>query len=136
MRSKKVFKEKIIRAVRRKKLECDVFCKLLGVSRKSIPWIFKDIRYELLGYLFFMHFAIATYGGSKEKGIAYLRKAIECLNKVNLGRWTYDKSKTFEENWLLCRESSLDFMMIWFYGRTHTTKNEVLQIMNWSDRCG
>lgn len=135
MRSKKVFKEKTIRFVRRKKLECDVLYKSLGVSRKSILWIFKDIRYELLGYLLFMHFAIATYGCSKEKGIAYLKNAIECLNKVNLGRLTYDKSKTFEENWLLCRESSLDFMMIWFYGRTNTTKNEVLQIMNWSDSC-
>ncbi len=136
MREKCIFAEKFVRKIRRKKLEGDV-CIFFLKKKKSCPqvlkWFLSDIRYDLFGGLICMHLSLNIVLNKQERR-RFLEQAIGHLNKVIMEDIQYNCARTFEQNWRDVRTAMFDFMLIWFYGRSHQTIDDLNSVISWSDK--
>lgn len=131
----KIFKEKTIRTLRRKVIELKLFKNYYRYDLKSIELFMNDeIRINLLFLLLLLHKSIHLSLQNDEK-IKYLKKAIDYFNKISYqNKYNYSYDISFEDNFISLREKLLDFMMIWFYGRSNVDKKDIEKYMKWRDR--
>jgi len=129
-----LFKEKIIRTLRRKVIELKLFRNYYKYDLKSIGLFMNDkIRINLLFLLLLIHKSIHLSLPNDEK-IKYLKKAIDYFNKISYqSKYNYSDDISFEDNFISLREKLLDFMMIWFYGRSNVDKKDIEKYMKWRD---
>lgn len=128
-----IFKEKFIRRARRKVIELNIWKNYYKLDIQYLK-IFKGefIRKNLLAYLLYLHISILE--DVAETRMDYLKKAINHWNNISYpSKIELNNSKTFEENWLKVRASSVDFMMLWFYSRTNTKKESILNKFSWTE---
>ena len=130
----KIFKEKIIRTLRRKVIEFKLFKNYYKYDINSIRLFTNDgIRINLLFLLLLIHKSIHLSLPNDEK-IKYLKKAIDYFNKISYqSKYNYSDDISFEDNFISLREKLLDFMMIWFYGRSNVDKKDIEKYMKWRD---
>lgn len=130
-----VFKEKIIRTLRRKVIEFKLFKNYYRYDLKSLSLFINDkIRINLLFLLLMMHKSIHLSLPNNEK-IKYLKKAITYFNLISYqNKYNYNDNISFEDNFISLREQLLDFMMIWFYGRSNVDKKEIEKYMKWREK--
>lgn len=131
----KIFKEKIIRTLRRKFIEFKLFKDYYKFNLKSIKLFMNDeIRINLLFLLLTMHKSVQLDLHINEQ-IKYLTKSIEYFNILSFNKkCNYNKNLSFENNFFNLRNLLLDFMIIWFYGRSNIKKEEIEKYMKWSDK--
>jgi len=130
----KIFKEKLIRTLRRKFIEFKLFKNYYKYDLKSIRLFCNDsIRINLLFLLLYLHKSIHFDLEVKNK-TKQLKKAIEYFNHISFqNKYNYDDSISFEDNFIKLRSLLLEFMMIWFYGRSNVEKKDIEKYMKWSD---
>jgi len=131
----KIFKEKTIRTLRRKVIELKLFKNYYRYDLKSIELFMNDeIRMNLLFLLLLIHKSMHLSLPNDEK-IKYLKKAIDYFNKISYqNKYNYSYDISFEDNFISLREKLLDFMMIWFYGRSNVQKKDIEKHMKWRDK--
>jgi len=131
---RKIFKEKLIRSLRRRYIEFKLFREYYKYSLKSLVLFSNDgLRVNLLFLLLFMHKSLSISLHNNDK-IFFLRKAIRYFNKISFqNKFVYDDSVSFEGNIIELRHNLLDFMMVWFYGRSSVKKEQIIRYMKWRE---
>ena len=125
-----IFKENLVRTLRRKYIEFTLFIKYYKSSLSSIKFFFNDkIRFNLLFSILYIHKSIIS------KKTEDLIKSIKYFNNINTkNKIYYNENLTYFENLDLFRNQLIDFMMIWFYSRTITTRKELNKHIQWKDK--
>jgi hypothetical protein len=124
LQKNQIFKEKIVRRLRRKYIEFKLYRGYYKYSLNSMKLFTRDnLRINLLMLLLFMHLSIQIDIDRSEK-IKYFEKAVSYAAKLKLA-FVYKTTSRFEDNWINLRNSLLDFMMIWFYARMNITRDEI-----------
>jgi|APSaa5957512535_1039671.scaffolds.fasta_scaffold03296_6 hypothetical protein len=132
---RKVFKEKLIRSLRRRYIEFKLFREYYKYSLKSLALFSNDgLRINLLFLLLFMHKSLSISLDDNDK-ILFLRKAIRYFNKISFqNKFLYDDSVSFDDNIIKLRHRLLDFMMVWLYGRSSVKKEQIIKYMKWREK--
>lgn len=128
----KIFKEKLVRTLRRKYIEFTLFVRYYKFSLRSISFFMNDkIRFSLLFSLLNIHKSII----SENNKSSYLIKSMKYFNKIQTKDIvTYNQNLSYFENLEVLRNNLIDFMMVWFYSRSVTTKHELLKHITWKDK--
>ena len=93
------------------------------------PFFNDKIRFNLLFSLLYIHKSIIS------KKTEDLIKSIKYFNNINTkNKISYNENLTYFENLDLFRNQLIDFMMIWFYSRTITTRKELNKHIQWKDK--
>jgi hypothetical protein len=131
---KKIFKEKLIRSLRRKYIDLKMVNYYYKFSNKSLLFIFfNNTKVTLLLTLFYIHKSIklplATH-----ISIENLKHAMFLFNKISSSDvYVYDDKKEFSDNFINFRYRLVDFMLYWKYSRSGTSKKDLINNIEWRE---
>lgn len=131
LKRKDLFRESPIKFLRKWYIQIMLFIKYYRCSPRSLRFLRNDhLRLNILFLLFYVHRSLIN-----NNNINDLRVAMCYFNEFQTRIVAeYHEDLSYFENYILFREELVDFMMIWFYARSNTSKTKLKEDLNWKEK--
>ena len=132
---KNIFKEKLIRSLRRKYIDLKLVKYYYKFSKKSIPFVFlSNTKATLLLTLLYAHKSIQL-SLATDVSVEYLKHAMLLFNKISANdKCVYDDRKEFSDNFMNFRYGLVSFMVHWKYARSATSEQDLINNIEWREK--
>ena len=132
---KNIFKEKLIRLLRRKYIDLKLVKYYYKFSNKSIPFVFlNNTKATLLLTLLYAHKSIQL-SLATDVSVEHLKHAMLLFNKISANdKCVYDDSKEFSDNFMNFRYGLVSFMVHWKYARSTTSEQDLINNIEWREK--
>lgn len=131
---KSALKEKFTRTVRRKYMDLKVFRRYYKYDLRRVNVLYKDVfRKKLILTMMHMHLSVDA-NQSKHERDHNLGLAFAFFNEIGEpSNLQWSEFETYGENFRRLRLALLEFMFVWFYGRTRESKKRLERLVGWRE---